>query len=229
MTEDALNADGATLDCAADPIGSLKAMFVDITMGRRLARGQSPVRRPVFLKPHGVARAEFAVLPDLPQEFRVGLFANARNYPAWIRVSSDTIPTMPDLKTTVGIGIKLFGVGGAKLVGNAADETFDLVLQNHDVFFVDTAADMCAFTKASFEGREKEYLAAHPVTGAILADMQKVIGSVFDASYWSVLPYAFGPGRFVKYKLTPDAAPMPDSALDQADPNYLAMTSAIDC
>lgn len=221
MAEETDDANGSALDCTADPVGSLKAMFVDVTMGRRLARGQSPARRPVFLKPHGAARAEFVVRPDLPPDLRVGLFADGRSYPAWIRISSDTVPTLPDLKTTLGIGIKLFGVGGDKLVGNPADETFDLVLQNHDVFFVDTASDMCAFTKATFEGREDEYLATHPVTNAVLKEMRKVVESALTTPYWSVLPYAFGPGRFVKYKLEPETAP--DSIVAQGDPNYLSV------
>jgi hypothetical protein len=47
-----------TIDCATDPIGALKRMFVDMTMGPRLARRQSPARRPVFLKTHGSYHAE---------------------------------------------------------------------------------------------------------------------------------------------------------------------------
>ena len=221
MTDEPESANSPALNCTVDPIGALKVMFVDLTMGRRLAQGQSPARRPVFLKPHGVARGEFVVRSDLPPELRVGLFGHDRSYPAWIRISSDTIPTLPDLQTTLGIGIKLFGAGGNKLVGNPTDETFDLVMQNHDVFFVDTASDMCAFTKATFEGREREYLAAHPVTDAVLKDMQKVVESTLATSYWSVLPYAFGPGRFVKYKLEPESGP--DAMMDRADPNYLSV------
>ena len=45
-----------TVDCGDDPIAALKSMFVDLIMRSRVARGQDPVFRPVFLKPHGVAR-----------------------------------------------------------------------------------------------------------------------------------------------------------------------------
>ena len=81
-------------------------MFVDMVMGRRIAGGQEPVQRPVFLKPHGVARATFTVRPDLPDDLRVSVFQHER-FDAWVRFSSDTVPSMPDLKTTVGLGIKL--------------------------------------------------------------------------------------------------------------------------
>jgi hypothetical protein len=213
----------APLDCGTDPIGSLKQMFVDMTMGPRLARGQAPARRPVFLKPHGIARARFVVRPDLPPELRVGVFAQANEYPAWLRISSDTVPSRPDLKTTVGIGIKLFGVAGAKLIGNPADRTHDFILQNHDVFFVDTAKDMCEFTKAGVDGTDDAYLKAHPVTAGILDDMAKIVPSVLGTAYWSVLPYAFGAGRFVKYKLEPVDPPAAGPAADTSDPNYLAV------
>src|SRR5262245_53296947 len=211
-----------TIDCATDPFGSLKQMFVDMTMGPRLARGQSPARRPVFLKTHGVAHARFVVKPDLPADLQVGVFAAAKDYAAWIRISSDTVPSRPDLKTTVGIGIKLFDVSGAKLIGNPADRTHDFILQNHDVFFVDTATDMCVFTKAGVDGTFDEYLKTHPVTAAVLNDMEKVVPSVLGISYWSVLPYAFGSGRFVKYKLEPVTPMAPAVAPDTSDPNYLA-------
>jgi hypothetical protein len=205
-------------DCEQDPVGKLKQMFVDIVQTRRIEQGQYPAKRPVFLKPHGVAHGRFVMRPDLPDELKVGVFALGE-LPAWLRFSSDTLPTMPDLKTTCGIGIKLFGVSGPKLLGDG--DTQDFILQNHDVFFVDNVRDMCEFTKAGVvDGDYDPYLREHPVTKHIIKDMQKVVDSVLAATYWSVLPYAFGDGRYVKYKLEPETkidAPPPSG-----DPNYLA-------
>ena len=204
-------------DCEQDPIGNLKRMFVDIVQGRRIRLGQNPAQRPVFLKPHGIAHGFFDVRPDLPDELKIGVFGLGR-LRAWVRFSSDTVPSAPDLKTTCGIGIKLFGVPGTKLLGDG--DTQDFILQNHDVFFVDTATDMCAFTKAGVvDGDYAPYLKAHPITDHILKAMQKVEVSVLTTTYWSVLPYAFGAGRYVKYKLEPEAAP---DSLPSDDPNYLA-------
>lgn len=205
-------------DCAQDPIGTLRQMFVDVVQTRRIRQGQSPANRPVFLKPHGVAHGRFEVRPDLPDNLRIGVFA-AKTLPAWIRFSSDTIPSMPDLKTTCGIGIKLFGVPGPKLVDDG--QTQDFILQNFDVFFVDTAKDMCAFTKAGVvDGDYQPYIDAHPVTKRILNEMQKIEVSVLGATYWSVLPYAFGKGQYAKYKLEPET-PI-DGRPPVNDPNYLA-------
>ncbi len=212
-----------SLDCASDPLAALKTMFVDMVMGRRIASGQDPVLRPVFVKPHGVARGTFTIQPDLPEELRVGLLRYER-FPAWVRFSSDTLPSRPDLRTTVGIGIKLFGVPGTKLLEPETNATtHDLLLQNHDVFFVDTARDMCEFTYAGVvQGDYGPYLEAHPRTQQILNDMAKVVPSVLATEYWSVLPYAFGPQRYVKYKLIPlatAAGQTPDGSTE--DPSYL--------
>jgi hypothetical protein len=205
-------------DCEKDANGKLKQMFVDIVQTRRIKQGQSPARRPVFLKLHGVASGHLETQADLPKDLRVGVFALKR-LPAWVRFSSDTLPTNPDLKTTCGIGIKLFDVPGKKLIGDG--DTQDFILQNFDVFFVDTAKDMCEFTKAGVvDGNYDPYLRAHPVTKKILDEMQKVELSVLTTTYWSVLPYAFGQGRFVKYKLEPEQQPDGEPPTDDA--NYLA-------
>ncbi len=213
----------SAVDCAADPVASLKTMFVDRTMGPRIADGQDPVLRPVFLKPHGVAAATFTVSPDLPEHLRVGVFAGS-SFAAWVRFSSDARPTTPDLKTTCGIAIKLFDVPGPKLLHLDADETtHDFLLQNHDVFFVDTATDMCEFTKAGVvDGDYDPYLEAHPTTAKILDDMAKLVPSVLATEYWSGLPYAFGDDANVKYKLVPAGGggePVPGLSTD--DPDYL--------
>jgi hypothetical protein len=212
------------VDCASDPFTGLQTMFVDLVMGRRIASGQDPVLRPVFLKPHGVAHGSFTIQPGLPEELRIGLLCY-ECFPAWVRFSSDTLPSRPDLRTTVGIGIKLFGVPGTKLLEpETSATTHDLVLQNHDVFFVDTARDMCEFTYAGVvQGDYGPYLAAHPITQQILDDMAKVVPSVLATEYWSVLPYAFGPQHYVKYKLTPLAPGAGAISLvgPSEDPSYL--------
>ncbi len=200
-------------DCATDPIACLKSIFVDHVLRGRIAAGQSPAQRPVFLKPHGIVHGYFTVRPNLPPELRVGVFAG-QNYPAWIRFSSDTHPANPDLKTTIGVGLKLFGLPGEKLLEPNAN-THDFLLQNHDVFFVDDARDFCEMMQAGIIGGSFDpFLKAHPRTGEILAAMAVQVSSVAATNYWSVLPYRLGPDRYVKYKLEPMA---PAAALPGLD------------
>lgn len=203
-------------DCATDPGARLEQMFVEIVQKRRIALGQSPATRPVFRKTHGVAAARLVIEPNLPPPLKVGIFAGTE-YPVWLRSSSDTSPTAPDVTTTIGIALKLYGVAGEKLLGEG--DTADFIFQNHDVFFVDTARDMCEFTYAGVvQGDYDPYLAAHPTTDRILKEMARVEGSALTTTYWSVLPFKLG-DRFVKYKLAPETPPanVPDDAT-----NYLA-------
>lgn len=208
-------------ECESNPGARLEQMFVDMVQKKRITLGQNPAMRPVFRKLHGVAAARFVIRPDLPPHLRVGVFAGTE-YPVWLRSSSDAAPTDPDLTTTVGIALKLFGLPGPKLLGEG--DTVDFVFQNYDVFFVDTAKDMCEFTYAGVvEGDYQPYLDAHPKTARILDEMARVEGSVLTTTYWSVLPFRFGDGRHVKYKLAPEAPPqnVPDDATD-----YLAVDMA---
>ncbi|MEU0104429.1 MULTISPECIES: LodA/GoxA family CTQ-dependent oxidase [unclassified Streptomyces] len=204
-------------DCAAEPIAGILAEFVDKRMGQRIAQGQDPVLRPVFVKYHGTARGVLTVDPGLPEDLCIGFLKAARDrqggLTAWVRFSSDTQPDRPDFRRTLGIGVKLFGVPGPKLLEDEGQaDTQDLVLQNHDVFFVDTARDMCEFQQDPVA-----YQNAHPETRAILQAMRKPEESALTARYWGVLPYAFGPDRHVKYSLVPVSCPPGDPAATPPD------------
>jgi hypothetical protein len=211
----------APCDCDTDPVEALKRLFVDYFQGRGIVAGRDPASRPVFLRQHGLAHGVFEVQKDLPAELRIGVFAQATAYPAWVRFSSDVQPGVPDLNGTMGIAIKLFGVEGTKMLERDADApTHDFLLQNHDVFFVDNARDMCEFTCESLHGRGDAYLETHPATQRILADMTKAVPSALRSPYWSIVPFRFGEGRAVKYKIEPEACeagPEPDLG----NPTYL--------
>lgn len=211
-------------DCGDDAIGKLRLMFVDMLQEGRIALGEG-IHRPVFLKQHGGAYGQLEIrdwkeLSD-DQKNRlghlVGVFAGPKTYRAWVRFSSDTVPTQPDLNSTCGIAIKLFDVEGVR--GNQEDTTVDFLLQNHDVFLVDDAEQMCAFTAAGAIGSKgaiQEYMKANPMTALIFQEMKKKVLSVLTIPYWSVLPYRFGEDRYVKYKLSPETPPS-GSVPDEAD------------
>ena len=113
--------------------------------------------------------------------------------------SSDTPPRAPDFKSTLGVALKLFGVPGPKLIGEPSDTTMDLLTQNHYVFFVATATDMCEFTRAGvIDGDYDPYLKAHPVTAAILDYMAKPVSSGAWPPHRGVLPFRLGEDRVVK-------------------------------
>lgn len=212
----------ACFDRPEDAARRLTEMFVEMGQAKRIRMGQKPAERAVFRKLHGVAHGRFERLDTMPPEWRVGIFAHPR-LEAWMRFSSDTSPMSPDLGTTLGVGIKLFGVPGQNALGESGD-TADLIMQNFPVFFVDNAQEMVEFTYAGVVQQDYPgYLAAHPRTNDILNRMSdKVEGSCLTTTYWAILPFRLG-GEVVKYRLEPETAPenVPDDSQD-----YLAVDLA---
>jgi hypothetical protein len=195
----------------------LVEMFVEIAQAKRTRNNPPPAERAVFRKLHGVANGHLERHPNLPEAWRVGIFAHER-LDAWIRFSSDAAPTDPDLGSTLGVGIKLFGVPGEKAFGGSG-ETADLIMQNAPRFFVDDASEMVQFTYAGVVQQDyTTYLAHHPKTNDILNAMTAPRGSVLTSTYWALLPFHLG-DLVVKYRLEPHAPPedVPDDA-----PDYLA-------
>lgn len=202
----------------------IQALFQQV-VDSRPGPPQATVKRPVFLKPHGCAKARFTVEGDLPEALKVGLFAKGSTHDAWVRSSSDTIPSTPDQgKSTVGFAVKVLNVEGAKiLAGEEGAGTQDFLTQNHHVFFVDKAKDFLEFTEAAFAGKLNEYFAAHPVTKKTLDDMDKDVENVLGQTYWSTLPSRFGDHDYAKYVVKPCAplAAEPSPAQAPATRNYL--------
>lgn len=202
---------------------------LDRELARQICRrftqsvAKRPGQRPVFTKQHGCARATFTVLDGLPEEFRVGLFEKSQVYQAWVRFSSDTSPKTSDFeKNTIGLSVKVLDVGGAPKVlpGEENDPNHDFLLQNHNVFFVDTAKDFMEFTDSIFTGTDKEYLAAHEKFAGILKAMEKDVSNVLESKYWSTVPYRLGAG-YAKYKVVP-CVDIPGEGMPGAgDDNYL--------
>jgi hypothetical protein len=212
--------------CSSDFVEHTRHLFVDVAQGSAIATGQRPARRAVFRKLHGIAHGRMKIGSACPLELRHGIFA-CEDYDLWLRFSSDVAPEAPDSGNgTIGVAMKLFGISGPTLATvDPQSPTADLLLQNHDVFFVDTGHDMCVFTDLALKGRIQDWFADHPETKTILAEMQKREESVLTATYWSVLPYACGPGVAVKYSLSPEATGGTRAPDD--DPNRLRSDLAV--
>lgn len=197
----------------------LKEMFVEMGQKTRIENGQSPAQRAVFRKQHGIAYGEFSINKDIPEAYKVGIF-KGDSYDCVLRFSSDTSPTSPDLHTTMGVGLKLFGVEGPKLFGEG--NTADFIFQNIDRFFAKDAQQMCTFTTAgAIDGDYDSYINKHPKLGSILQAMQKEEASCLSASYWAILPFNLGESNIVKYRLVPDNDVVKGAPFD--DDNYLKL------
>ncbi|HEX8664592.1 MAG TPA: catalase family protein [Beijerinckiaceae bacterium] len=200
-------------------------------------RGQHP-------KQHGCVCAEFKVLADIPDRYKVGLFAQPKTYKAFIRFSSgkEANDTKADIH---GMAIKLIGVEGTKVLdAEASAETHDFILADHPVFFIRDTKEYVLFTEdlaritpttpkeerlAKFFGWLKENR---------LADMPAVLGFVnghvqdspLTTQYWSQVPYEFGngTGTICRYSATPHPGNfmVPPIALGERDADYLRRVMA---
>ena len=106
------------------------------------SEGTGRAVRGAHAKTFGVVEANVEFLDDLPAEYAQGIYAEPGQHEALIRFSSTSGHLGPDatLGTGIGFAMKLFGVGGQKLMDEDPDApTFDLVLKNSPVFIANTA------------------------------------------------------------------------------------------
>jgi hypothetical protein len=196
----------------------LKEMFVEMGQKTKIENGQKPAERAVFRKQHGIAYGRFTIKKDIKPEFKVGVFAGD-SYECVARFSSDTTPTSPDLHSTLGVGLKLFGVEGPKLFGEGSNA--DFIFQNIDRFFARDVQQMCSFTTAGVIDQDYDsYIDKHPELALILDAMTKEEASCLSAGYWAILPFKLGDKNIVKYRLVPEDT---DRGTPFNDNNYLAL------
>src|SRR4026208_1621074 len=97
--------------------------------------GKEMQRRQVHAKISGCVKAEF-IVPELPDHLKVGLFKEAKTYPAWIRFSNGETHVSHDSKKDFrGFAIKIMNVPGKKLDLNHPEITsHDFILLNNKTF-----------------------------------------------------------------------------------------------
>lgn len=193
-----------------------------------------PVRRGQHPKHHGCVRAEFTVLPDVPEELRVGLFGEPRTYPAWVRFSNGSQDD--DAKGDIhGMAIKLMDVDGPKILeGEEHERTQDFVLMDHPVFFSRDARSNRGLAEVIRRAIGQAllprpiYVAIHHFLfglrfhefGVLRAATSKKPKSPLSIVYWSATPYRLGP-LAVKYSARPLPAEGVPEPTDMTSPNRL--------
>jgi hypothetical protein len=161
------------------------------------ARDQGDIqRRDVHVKAHGLMRAEFTVAADLPPELRVGLFAKPATYRAWVRYSNSANEMKSDAKgDIIGMGIKLMGVPGAKLLDSEADaRTHDFILITAPSFPSSTPGEFDKLVAAVIGSLWDKlmYFVTHPRVAWMLMTTMVKHTNVLQIPYFSAVPYAWG-------------------------------------
>jgi hypothetical protein len=168
------------------------------------------------------------VLPDLPAEARVGLFAEPRERRAYVRLSNGSGTAQPDKVPDLrGLAVKVLDVDGPKVLGDARTQDFLAIdtptvpfrAPDEFVTFVCATADR----NGAF-GRIVRELGVWRTVGLLAGLARTVKGgrrSLLDLVYHGVAPIAFGShaARVAFFPLTQGDEPAPDGG----DPNYLGV------
>lgn len=97
---------------------------------QRKAGAKAGVGRALHRKSHGGVLADVSVRANLPAHLRVGLFAEAKTYPAYVRFSNGAQKDQADKQGDVrGIALKVVGAPGKKLIPGMEDaKTHDFLM-----------------------------------------------------------------------------------------------------
>ncbi len=190
---------------------------------------KGPDLRQLHPKSHGLLHGEFKVRDDIPDQYKIGVFANPKTYPIWVRLSNGSaLKTRgvfkPDTEGDIrGLAIKLMNIQGEKVLDDE-QETQDFILVNHHVFFlpnVEGYIDFTRFRKQSAEGNvDAELMEKLQPSLAILKEInQKIVGNPLLITYWSTTPYKLG-DYAIKFLVKPHSPETPPAILPDSA-NYL--------
>jgi hypothetical protein len=199
-------------------------------LAERLAAVQK--RRPgvaargLHAKSHAGLRARLRVLPELPAEARVGLFAEPRELRAYVRLSNGNGAVQRDgVADLRGLAVKVLGVDGPKALGDA--RTQDFLAVDTTTFPFRSPDEFVTFVCAVAErkgalGRVVRAVGLWRAIGLFGALARTAKGgrrSLFDLAYHGLAPIAFGPhaARVAFFPLAPDEEPAPEAG----DAGYL--------
>lgn len=199
---------------------------------------QTMARRGVHAKDHGCVKASFTVNADVPEQYRVGVFATpGKTYEAWIRFSNATTSIDKDINkdeknndaaSSRGMAIKLLGVEGKTLLDVPGEKSQDFLMINTNVFAFANVAEYLDVTQIQADNNDDiRKLFAPPLSagklktiGIVNAIKAMPLGNPLDAQYFTAAPFLFGRDTAAKFSVkprNPENTPIPANP----SPNYL--------
>ena len=180
------------------------------------------LRRALHSKGHGIYEATLEIAAGIPEHARHGLFAQPKTYEALVRFSNGSGKVQKDTVGDVrGIAVKVLGVPGAKVLGDAP--TQDLLAIASPATPFKTADEFVAVVWAT----RSMPLALFRLIGALgpvrpfqlvkklTAGLKGPARSLATRAFYSAVPIQCGP-HAVRFSLTPrgeaDVAPLPAGA-----------------
>jgi Catalase len=227
-TADQEAASNTILDTTAQEAATDK--IVDIDLNVQAQKG--PDLRKDHPKSHGLLWGEFKVEGNIPEALKVGIFAQPKTYPIWMRLSNAaSVEKRGHLKSDLdpdvrAMAIKLLQVEGKKVLDDE-QETQDFLLINHPIFFVHDAQGFANLMKASVGQANEEELRSLAPTFEVLQEItSKQVANPLLIQYWSTTPYQFGT-QAIKFSVKPHTSdtssliPDSDTYLREAAVKYL--------
>jgi hypothetical protein len=156
-------------------------------------------------KMHGCLKAQFVVNPDLEEQYKVGVFAEAKTYDTIIRFSNAKTGIVADIKKDQrGMALKLIGVKGEKLMlDEHLAETQDFIGLNTPTFVSKSVKEFHGLLKAFTTGKLALLLfILNPLHWPLMLRVAKgssKIGSLLEQDYHSTTAFQFGANRAMKF------------------------------
>lgn len=180
--------------------------------------------RGAHAKQHGLVKAEFTVLDDLADQYRIGVFEQPQMYNAWVRYSSLSGKDPDFKKGARGLAIKLMGVEGEKILPGEMDaQTQDFVFMSTP-FFVSKDVKGFADLLDGLRGGKissARFFITHPRMFMLVQKSNSNTPDLLGVDWSSATPYLFG-DRAVKYAVfprEPSQETMPTG--DKPSPDFL--------
>lgn len=160
------------------------------------------------------ARAEFEVLPGLPEYASFGLFAKPGKYESHIRLSNGGMDVKSDSTPDIrGFAVKVLGVTGPSALGNGNTDCQDFLLINQEVFGVKSSVPFVELVQAAAKGPLSVFgyfMKEHGFFGAF-SQMKQALGRIgkkftgfATEPFFSAVPISCGPYA-VRVRMLPAA------------------------
>ncbi len=197
------------------------------------------VRRAAHAKAHGCVKATFQVDPALPENLRVGTFAQpGQRFKALIRFSNSAFTPGPDRDPGGrGMALKLIDADPDRADPSRLRPPHDILFINYPIYFLANIEDFDNFMQVGGIKGDLEHAKAYFLPdrnpfdwrlrelSIVYRNATAEISSPLGAEYFSMTPYGFGPGRAIKYAAKPcappEAGPTAQDNPKQDNPNYL--------
>lgn len=181
-------------------------------------------------KTHGVLKATVTIRDDIPENCRIGIFAEPKTYKAYVRYAGPG-PNVPSDIQDVGflsMAVKLMGVTGEKLMDEEKFTQDIITTSGGPTFVTPNTRENAKLQYWSLRDMTLYYFLnpfdSHLLDMAMQSLWNETQTNPLGKRYWSCTPYLLGEGQAVMYSFVPKAkivSPIPGLPFGKVPFNYL--------